>query len=83
MDIVLSSEMASMSIRAMKKSRLTDAVCDYLDECQVSEFLTDLKNVLQTEEDRLLKQLDVFQGVKAMLFDSLIFSEEPIDETEG
>lgn len=64
-----------MSIRSMKKDRLTDAVCDYLDEGQTAEFLTDLKNVIEKEEDRLLKQLDVFQGIKALLFDDLVFTK--------
>jgi hypothetical protein len=60
---------------------LTDAVCDYLDENQVSEFLTDLKRILEHEEAKFLEQLNTFRGVKSALFDSLEFTENDFDET--
>ena len=82
MSTALLSKANLMSIRNMKKDRLTDAVCDYLDEKELMEFLTDLKSILQKEEDRLTVQIDIFKTAKTLIFDSLVFTEKPIDETK-
>lgn len=66
----------------MKKSRLADAVYDYLEEEELTAFLTDLKDIVESGEKRVLDQLNVYQGVKALLFDNLVFTTEQLDETE-
>ena len=57
-----------MSTEEFKIRNLRGAVCEYLDEESVKEFLDDLRKIIDEEEDSFLKKALVYRDLRKKLF---------------
>jgi tRNA splicing endonuclease len=57
-----------MSTEEFKIRNLRGAVCEYLDEESVKEFLDDLRKIIDEEEDSFLKKSLVYRDLRKKLF---------------
>lgn len=57
-----------MSTDEFKIRNLRGAICEYLDEERVDDLLSDLRKILDEEEDSFLKKALVYKDVRKKLF---------------
>jgi hypothetical protein len=57
-----------MSTDAFKLRNLRGAICEYIDEGNIDELLSDLKNVLEEEEQDFLNKAKLYKSVRRQLF---------------
>jgi hypothetical protein len=57
-----------MTNAEQRYDRLMGVVTEYIDEGEVTEFLSDLKSVIDTEEDYFLKQALHYKDLRKKLF---------------
>ena len=57
-----------MSTEEFKLRNLRGAICEYLDEENIDDLLSDLRKILDEEEDSFLKKALVYKDVRKKLF---------------
>ena len=57
-----------MSTEEFKIRNLRGAICEYLDEENIDDLLSDLRKILDEEEDSFLKKALVYKDVRKKLF---------------
>lgn len=57
-----------MSTDEFKIRNLRGAICEYLDEGSIDDLLSDLRKILDEEEDSFLKKALVYKDVRKKLF---------------
>lgn len=57
-----------MSTEEFKIRNLRGAICEYLDEENIDDLLSDLRKILDEEEDGFLKKALVYKDVRKKLF---------------
>lgn len=57
-----------MSTEEFKIRNLRGAVCEYLDEENADQFLQDLRQIFDEEEDAFLKKALVYKDIRKKLF---------------
>ena len=57
-----------MSTEEFKIRKLRGAICEYLDEENIDDLLSDLRKILDEEEDGFLKKALVYKDVRKKLF---------------
>ena len=57
-----------MSTDEFKIRNLRGAICEYLDEGDIDDLLSDLRKILDEEEDSFLKKALVYKDVRKKLF---------------
>lgn len=57
-----------MSTDEFKIRNLRGAICEYLDEGGIDDLLSDLRKILDEEEDSFLKKALVYKDVRKKLF---------------
>ena len=57
-----------MSTDEFKLRNLRGAICEYLDDGNVTELIDDIRKVLDEEEDNFLKKALIYKDVRAKLF---------------
>lgn len=58
----------TMSTDEFKIRNLRGAICEYLDEGSIDDLLSDLRKILDEEEDSFLKKALVYKDVRKKLF---------------
>ncbi len=58
----------TMSTEEFKLRNLRGAVCEYIDEDLTTEFLDDLRKILEEEEDGFIKKALVYKDLRRKLF---------------
>lgn len=55
-------------INELKLRNLRGAICEYIDEGNIDELLSDLKKVLEEEEQDFLNKAKLYKSVRKQLF---------------